>query len=239
MRISELLNAMANWLESPENEALLLAEDNDEALKIVAESCVEAATILRKTAQQVDVLEPMEPSQITPETVDGLAELAAALDESGDIEFKKQASVIDELLLSIAAPPNATVERKDLLENRLIDLKKKYEGNREMLHEINRTKESEDAIKKSKMTEYAEIHMMPLSTRTCLDHPGAQMTRVGENMWRCNLDGKIYNTETGFTLNNGIKVPGGNVQNQTQNSLNNFYYASFDTRDGRLGYVKP
>jgi hypothetical protein len=234
MRTSELLNAIAAYLESSNNEALLLAEGDPETLKMVAESCVEAAAILRKTADQVDVLEPAEPSAITSETVEGLAMLAGALDASGDAELKKQASVIDELLLSIAAPKNALAIRKDLLDARLVDLRKKYEGNAKMLKEIGRVDAIDKAIKESKMTDEVKIHTQPLSTRTCLDHPGAQLGRCGEHMWRCDLDGKVYNYDTGFTLNSGEKVPGGDVALQTQNSLNFSTHSIFDSREGRL-----
>lgn len=239
MRISELLTAMAAWLESPNNEALLLSEGDEECLKVVATSCVEAAEALKRAAAQVDEMEPAEPSKITPEAIDGLAVLADALDASGDAELKKQASVIDELLLTIAAPKNALAERKDLLDARLVDLKKKYEGNAAMLKEIGRVDSIEKAIKESKMTEEVKIHGMPLSTRTCLDHPGAQLGRCGEHMWRCEMDGKIYNYDTGFTLNSGEKVPGGSVDLQTQNSLNFTTHTIFDSREGRLGYNKP
>lgn len=234
MRISEMLNAMAAWLESPNNEALLLSEYDEKCLTIVASSCIEAATALKKAAEQVNDIEPIEPSKITSETIEGLALLADALDNSGDKELQKQASALDELLMSIAAPPNAYAERKDLLDNRLVALKQKYEGNAETLREINRVSQSEKAIEKSKMTERVEIHAQPLSTRYCPDHAGQSTYRVGEHMVQCPLDKKIYSFETGYTLNNGIRVPGGDVALQTQNSLTNNYHTIFDTREGRL-----
>lgn len=227
MRISELLNAMASWLENPNNEALLLSEYDEKSLSIVAEACVDAATALKKAAAQVDEIEPVEPSKITPETVEGLAMLAAALDSSGDEELRKQASAIDELLLSVASK-GAFAERKDLLENRLVDLKKRYEGNAETLREINRVSVSEGAIKKSKMTETVKIHDDSLSTRTCKKHPGAQMARVGQDLWQCDLDKEIVDYSKD-----------GSVANQTQNSLNNNFHTIFNTREGRLGYNKP
>lgn len=226
MRTSELLNAIAAYLESPNNEAILLAEGDAETLKMVAESCVEAAAILRKTAEQVDVLEPVEPSAITPETVEGLAMLAGALDASGDVELRKQASVIDELLLTIAAK-DAYAMRKDLLDNRLVDLKKRYEGNAAMLKEIGRVDSIEKAIKESKMTEEVKINEVGLSTRTCKKHPGSQMARIGQDLWQCDLDKEVVDYSKD-----------GSVANQTQNSLNFSTHTIFDSREGRLGYVK-
>ena len=49
-----------------------------------------------------------------------------------------------------------------------------------------------------------------------------------------NCNKKVYNFDTGFALNNGSKVPGGDVSNQTQ-VLNIPYYSIFDTRDDRMG----
>jgi hypothetical protein len=238
MRIAEMLTAIAAWLESPNNEALLLAEADEDCMKVVAESCTLAAALLKNAAEQVDTMEAPEESKITPESIDELANLAAAFDASGDPQLKKQASVLDELLLSIAAPPNAYAERKDLQEQRLIEIGKKYNDPRKELHEVNKIGDSEKGIDKSKMTEKYRILEAPLSTRYCPDHPGVQIARIGEHMWQCEMDKKSYNFETGFELNNGSKVPGGDVAQQTQ-GVNVPYHAIFDTREGRLGYNKP
>lgn len=238
MRIAEMLQAIASWLESPSNEALLLSEYHEESMKVVAESCVLAAALLKNAADQVSEMEPPPESNITPDALDELANLAAAFDASGDPGLKKQASVLDELLLSIAAPPNAYAERKDLQDQRLVELKKKYENPSKELHDVNKIADSEKAIEKSQMTKEYKILEAPLSTRYCPDHPGVQISRVGEHMWQCELDKKSYNYETGFELNNGSKVPGGDVAQQTQ-GLNIPYHAIFDTREGRLGYNKP
>lgn len=237
MRISEMLKAIASWLESPNNEALLLAEYNDECSKIVAENCVLAAALLKNAAEQVDTIEPEEESKITPESLQGLADIATAFDASGDENLKKQASVIDELLLTIAAPPNAYAARKDLQDNRIEELKKKYQQPREDLYKTNRIAETEKGIDKSKMTKHFNVLEAPLSTRYCPDHPGVQIARVGEHMWQCEMDKKSYNFETGFELNNGDKVPGGDVSQQTQ-GLDVPSHAIFDTREGRLNTNK-
>lgn len=237
MRIAELLNAIASWLESPNNEALMLAESDAECAGIVAESCVLAAQLLKTAADHVDVLEPPPESLITPESIDGVAALASALDSSGDPELKKQASVIDELLLTIAAPPNVLAARKDLEDNRIEELKKKYENPRQELEKTNKIADSNKAIDKSQFTKEYKILEAPLSSRYCPDHPGAQISRIGEHMWQCDLDKKTYNFETGFTLNNGSKVPGGDVSQQTQ-GLGVSTHSIFDTREGRLNSNK-
>jgi hypothetical protein len=235
MRIAEMLNAMAKWLESPTNEALLLAEDNEECMKVVAESCVLAAALLKKAADEVEFLEPAEPSKITPNAIEEIASLAAAFDSSGDPELKKQASVLDELLLSISAPPGAIKAAAEKEDARIEELRKKYQKPREELHTMDKTSDSMKAIDKSNMTKRYRIMEAPLSSRYCPDHPGAQISRVGEHVWQCELDKKIYNFETGFEKENGEKVPGGDVANQTQ-GISTPFHAIFDTREGRLGY---
>lgn len=238
MRIAEMLQAIASWLESPNNEAMLLAEYDMDCLAVVGSSCVEAAALLKKAADYVNAIEPPEESKITPQSIEELANLASAFDASGDPALKKQASVLDELLLSIAAPPNAYAERKDLQEQRLIELKKKYETPRETLRDANKIADSEKKIDQSNFTKQYRIMEAPLVTRYCPDHAGAQIARVGEHMWQCELDKKVYNFETGFALENGDKVPGGSVSEQTK-GLNAPSHAIFDTREGRLNSFKP
>lgn len=238
MRIADMLKAMASWLESPNNEAILLAEYHEDSLKIVAENCILAAALLKNAADQVSTVEPPEESKITPEALEDLANLASAFDASGDPALKKQASVLDELLLSIAAPPNAVIQRQDLMDARTDEIKKKYENPSKELAEVNKIADSEKAIDKSGLTKEYKILEAPLSTRYCPDHPGVQIARVGEHMWQCELDKKSYNFETGFELNNGAKVPGGEVNQQTQ-AVSIPYHAIFDTREGRLGSNKP
>lgn len=237
MRISDMLYAIASWLESPNNEALLLAEYDDKCAKIVADNCVLAAALLKNAAESVDEVEPVEESKITPESIERLASLASVFDASGDPELKKQASVIDELLLTVAAPPGSINAKKAANEARMDALRHKYQHPSVELKETNKIADSEKAIESSSMTKEYRILEHPLSTRTCPDHAGAQIARVGEHTWQCELDKRIYNFDTGFTLLNGSKVPGGDVSNQTM-GLSVPTHAIFDSREGRLGYNK-
>jgi hypothetical protein len=234
MRIAEMLYAIASWLESPNNEALLLAEYDDDCLQVVAQSCVSAAQTLKIAAEHVDNIEPLEESNITPESLEELANLATALDSSDDPALKKQASVIDELLLTIANNPQALSEKRAADEKKIDEMKRKYENPRKDLEEANKIADSKKAIDKSQMTKEYKILEAPLSTRYCPDHAGGQISRIGEHMWQCELDKKIYNFDSGFELNNGNKVPGGDVAQQTQ-SVVIPQQAIFDTREGRLG----
>jgi len=235
MRTAELLNAMAAWLASPNNEAMLLAEADEKCMQVVAESCVLAAELLKRAANEVDSIEPPSESLITSESIEETAALAAALDASNDPQLKKMASVLDELLLSIAAPPNAYAERKDLQEQRAITLQKKYQEPREELNKYNKKSEVEKAIDNSGMTKEYRILEYPLSARTCPDCPGAQLARVGENVYRCELTKKIYSYSVGYVLNNGDKVPGSDVSLQTQGLITPFSQI-FDSREGRLNF---
>lgn len=233
MRISDMLKSIASWLENPDNEAFVISEYDENCLNIVANSCIEAASILRNAADQVDLIEPVEESKINSDSLDKLAAIAETFDESEDPELKAQASVLDELLLTIAAAPDLLSQKKADENKRLDDLKRQYEKATKEFKEDIREKEALKAIKESKMTE-AEIYQGGLSTRTCPDHPGAQMMRVDDQTWKCGLDGKNYNYFSGFTLDNGMKVPGGDVANQTKMEVPEMS-AIFDTRDSRLG----
>ena len=233
MRISEMLTAIASWLESPDNEALLLSEYDENCMDVVANSCVLAAAILKNAAEEVEMLEPQQESNITPEAIEDLASLANAFDASGDPNLKKQASVLDELLLTIATPPNALQNKKAEQEDRLDEIKRKYQDPKKHLEEVNKIADVKKAVEKSNITKEYRILEAPLTSRYCPDHPGAQISRVGENLWQCDLDKKTYNYRAGFSLANGDKVPGGDVSNQTQ-TLNVPTQSLFDTREGRL-----
>jgi len=231
MRISELLISIASWLESPNNEALLLSETDEQCSSIVANSCVLAAELLKSAAIEVDLLEAPIESTITADSIEEMATLASALDSSNDPALKKQASVLDELLLTIAAPKFA--ERKDLSDDRLKQLQKLYQDTGKNLKEVNMIAKSEEAIKKSNYTKNFNIYDRPLNTRYCPDHSGVPIARVGQGIWQCEMDHKQYNFETGYELNDGTKVPGGDVSLQTQ-YINVPTHSVFDTREGRL-----
>jgi hypothetical protein len=232
MRTSELLYAMAKWLESSDNEALCLAEADEHCLKVVAESCVLAAELLKKAADEVDQLEPQE-TFITPESIEETAALANAFDESNDPQLKRMASVLDELLLSIAAPPGVKQAKEAEDYGRIEELRKKYQQPRQDLKDYNKIGLSEKAIKDSKFLKEYKINDQLLSARNCPQHPGSQLQRIGEHMVRCELDGRTYNYETGYTLDDGTKVPGGLVSLQTGDG-ENIGHNLFDTREGRL-----
>lgn len=124
MKTSEMLKAIANWLEDPDNEAFQLAEDNEHVLSVVAEACATAADILKNAAAKTDILEP---NIVTEESLERLVNLANKLDQSSDPELRKEASVLDELLLTIAAPEDTIENIKRSEEEKIEFLKNRSE----------------------------------------------------------------------------------------------------------------
>lgn len=213
MRISEILVAIASWLESPENEAMLLSEYDDKCLESVASSCIKAAAILKAGAEEVEQLEPKEEDDVTTDSIETLAEVANALDASNDENLKKSASELDKILKLFAADDSV---KKNLNVN-------------EKLHELNKTSDTAKKLKESNVYKDYFILEAPLSTRYCPDHTGVPVSRIGNHVWQCNLDKKVYDYDAGFTLANGDKVPGGSVSGQS--AFDNTQDPIFKTRD--------
>lgn len=226
-----MLNTIASWLENPDNEILLLAEDDDDSLVVTVQACVQAAAILKKAAEDVEQIEPQEEGNITPENLDKIAAIADMFDKSGDSELQKQASVLDELLLTISSPENAYKKKLAEADRRLEALKDKYEGNKKIEDEQYQVEDIRKELDKSGLLQN-RVQDTSLSTRYCPDHVGESLGRQGD-VWQCALDKKAYDFNEGYTKMDGMKVPGGDVANQTK--FNQDYGDSmFDSRDSRL-----
>jgi hypothetical protein len=181
---------------------------------------------------------------ITPESLTEIAAIASEFDKTGDVLLVKQAAVLDEILLTIGAQRDAITSAKKAQDDeisRLKSLAAEKEKNKEtspytiakQQHDKeNRVDEGKKALDGIK--EYRPMEA-PLNTRTCPDHPGAQMARIAEHTYQCSLDKAIYNYESGYTTMKGNKVPGGDVSNQTQSLYDRpTEFTSFDTRESRL-----
>lgn len=234
MRISELLHSIASWLSSPDNEAILLAEYDEECLKKTAEGCLIAANVLKKTAEEVDKIEPeQEETAMTPENIEGLADIATAFDESGDEYLQKQASLIDELLISIAAPKYAAKKMKDKNESKIDELKQKYQDIKKSLIDKNMIQEATTSITKSNIYNKQKRPLeAALSTRYCPDHAGSPLKRISSEESQCSLDNKIYNFKEGYRMLDKTEVPGGSVELQNE-GLEENTESAFDTREDR------
>lgn len=231
----EKLLILANELENPDNEILVQTEDNQ--VEKVAEALVKAADVLREAAEELMPVEVNKESLITPESLEELAILAEAFDDSDDEQLQKSAAVIDELLLTICSDRSLIRKAKETEDNRIETLKKIYHDTLEKQHELNGTsKEAVQAIQKSdSYQEYRSLES-PLECRTCIDHPGSSLKRVGQDLWQCVVDNKVYNWREGFETLQGNKVKPSAVENQShfdQQSFSTFNQS--DTRAGRHG----
>lgn len=178
---------------------------------------------------------------LTPEALDEMAVLASEFDASGDPLLMKQAALLDEILLTIGAPHGVVAAAKRAQDNEVAKIKNKnktetvdlYKFVKEEHDKQNRVVEAVKAIN-DKVKEYRPLEAA-MSTRSCPDHPGAQLGRIGENIYQCSMDKGVYDFQAGFTTMKGNKVPGGDVSTQTQaleeqpNEM-----MSFDSRESRL-----
>lgn len=231
MKLSEKILTVASWLEDSENDLIINAEIDETCLAAVATALVKAASALKEAASTV---KQVEPNIFTAERLNEMAALAAEFDASGDALLMKQASVLDEILLTIAAPRGSNIQFRETQDDRIEQLKKKYNGPKTELDEINKVSDSIKAIEKSPYYKTYRPLEAPLSTRYCPDHAGGLVVRVGEHTWQCVLDKKIYNYDSGFKTLEGNTVPGGGVDQQIPNHPQEGH-AIFDTRESRLG----
>lgn len=241
--IDELKKCAAN-LHS-DHPAMIAAEKtgNDIVLGIVSEALTVASTALNDAVDVLNgVTSEWDDEEFTEETLGEIAALASKFDSSGNSLLMKQASVLDQILLTIAAPKGAKEEFLKTQDAEIEKLRAKFRE--ESLHSCY-SKAKEESDKDIKVAEMAkaidkgvkEYRPMeaPLSTRTCPDHPGAQVMRIADSVYQCDLDKQIYNYQSGFTTMRGNQVPGGDVSGQTQ-SANDREVARtiFDTRESRL-----
>lgn len=230
-----------------------LIEDQDESfIASIARGCLQVTeNALRSAVKTITeyndgYLGSVEDSLVTPESLTEMAAIAAEFDKSGDPMLMKQAQVLDEILLTIGAQKEAVTAAKRAQDEEITrlkslaaekedskkDTKDPYTVAKKFHDKDNHVAEGQAAIDKVKEFRPMEA---PLNTRTCPDHPGAQMARVAENTYQCSLDKGIYNYENGYTTMRGNKVPGGDVSNQTQalhDRPNEF--TSFETRESKL-----
>lgn len=232
MKLSEKIKLVAGWLESNENDLLINAERDEKHLMVVAEALSAAAEMLKISA---DVVKETEIDVITPEALDEMAALATAFDESGDELLRKQASVLDEILLTFGAEKNAAERMKQAEDDRIEQLKKKYKDIHSVNENINKISDSLKLIEKAPAYKTHRPLEAPLSSRYCPDHAGIPVIRTGEHEWQCALDKKVYNYDTGFILLDNSKVPGGDVAEQTKLTPEGGQHVMFQSRSEKLG----
>lgn len=173
--------------------------------------------------------------------IDAMAALAKSFDESGDEFLMKQASVIDIILRSFGALKKEVSEAKKSQDVEVEKIKRliatssdtdPYTVVKAVHDKQNKVEEARKEIA-DRVKSFRPLEA-PLMTRTCPDHPGAQMARISENTFQCSLDKAVFNYEAGYSTMKGDKVPGGSVMNQTQDHDRPNEFLSFDSRESRL-----
>lgn len=178
-------------------------------------------------------------SNVPGATVDKVARLAHVLDSSADASLQKQASVIDELLLTISAPSDWADNFKAAQSKKIDEIKQLYHEPGEKIHASYHAEDSKKAIEKSEYNKEYRILEGPLNTRYCPDHAGTPIARIGNNQWQCALDHKIYDVEAGYTDEHGRKhAPGGAPAIAEMTKMRHDYHSIFDTRPDRLNKMR-
>jgi hypothetical protein len=221
MAISMDLRVLARKLEKNSDDLLINASTKGpEEFEKVATAIAAASTLLEGVADDMDQSAEFS---ITPRQLDEIAALASAFDESEDPLLKKQASVLDELLLSIAAPKNAAREARKVSDdeiNRIREERRKsrreeaYEEPRKAHADMNNAKEQAKAVAQQ-VKRYRPLEA-PLQTRYPPDRPGGQMTRITDHVYQDIVTGIVYDFKAGYTTQKGNEIPGTSVENQTR-----------------------
>lgn len=215
-KLIEALNKVAEELSDRDHDCLVLADKEDsEILSKVAQTLLSCSDQLRNCAKDL-----VECKKEASDPLTELVALANKYDHSGDPELIRQASVFDEILRTIGGR-NQYEQAKKAAEKKLEELrddhkekeKDLYTTSKEEMDKYNRVDETRKAVK-DQVRKYKPLEAA-LQTRTCPDHPGAQMARIAEHVFQCDLDKAIYNYQTGYETLKGNKVPGGDVSLQS------------------------
>jgi hypothetical protein len=238
MNLADKLRRFAKKLETEADEVLAEAQDsNPQAFEQIVSAVAMSSAVLEKTADSLE--EDGQAATISIRLVEQLAATAEALDQSEDPALQKQASVLDELLVTLSAPKGAVAQAKKANEDELNRLREEYRTKaredlysraREALRKQNRT----DKVRKAVETKVEPYRPMQgsLSTRYPPDMPGGHLTRISDGVYQDITTGKIYNYHSGYTTNKGNQIPGTSVQNQTRDlGDDRMGHAIFNTRE--------
>lgn len=239
MSIAEGLKRLAARLQT-DADAVLAEAEQTEYFQPTLEVVANAVKALEDFA---DIIGEAGVGVLTPDKLEELAAVAQAFDESGDELLRKQASVLDEILLTIGTPQGAVAGLRAKADEEVEKLRARHrDERREDLYgrakkELDGRNKKDEIVKavKDQVKEYRPLEST-LSTRYCPDHPGVGIVRIGDHVYQCSLDRKIYNWESGFTTMKGNKIRGGGVQYQTHDDgqRGGGYYTSFNTRESLL-----
>jgi hypothetical protein len=166
------------------------------------------------------------------EGIDAVVKLAGVYDASEDKTLNKVASVLDELLLTVAANPDDYRKIKEAQRKQIDEIKQKYVDVKDKLHEVWGVEDAKKSIEKGEYMKESRPLQEALSQRACPDHQNP-MIRLGDGIYQCPLDKKVYNWQEGFKTEKGKSVPGGSVSEQTKLNLTHGR-TEFDGREERL-----
>lgn len=243
MVVSMDLRVLANKLEKNSNDILIKAASQDnETFDKVSHAIAAASTLLEEVAEDMDNNNHLD--SLKPELLDEMAALASSFYASGNSTLMKQASVLDEILLSIAAPKNAMNKAKKISEdeiNKLREVRRKeklkelYQSPKEALDKMNLVEEQTKAVEKQ-VRNYRPLEA-PLQTRYSPNMPGNHLTRITDGVYQDVTTGEIFDYEQGYTTTKGNKIPGTSIKNQTADLGDNRHQISsiFQTRESLMG----
>jgi hypothetical protein len=226
VKVADLLRIFSEKISTDlsENPIIIAAEEtgNEDLLNHVASVLVTVDSILNKAADGIEVMAEKSIDDLYDEDLEAIVAVANKFDKSDDPVLVRQASVIDQLLMKL----NAAEERlkfKEAQDKEIDRLRAKLRSEQRDEAYTRAREESDKALDVKNTAELIENRFKTyrpletaLSTRTCPDHPGAQMARIADTVFQCSMDHKIYNYSSGFTTLKGNKVPGSDVAEQTR-----------------------
>lgn len=190
--------------------AALLEDPNNGAL-VVAENDIQQLSIVALACvKAANILKKAaaelekQPVDVKIEDLKTLAAIAQTYDKSGDPKLEKLAEALDVVILKCATE----------IKN------KPYNFNKE--------------LESAKIFDLDTGPKLQMSTRYCPDHVGVSMSKVKDSTFQCPLDKKTYNFEEGFKKEDGEKVVGTSVSNQTHFNTPETVSPTFDTRSDRV-----
>ena len=241
-QLRKCADVVTNQDQLYDHPAILAAENTDEkVINEVVAALVTAEKVLKNAVNKIEMV-AIKTANIEEEDIESIAAIAACYEESGDEELKKQASVLDQLLLNFGQQGELHRAKK-AQEEEITRLREKY---KDLGHENSYEKVSKEQLEERKAEEATKAIQdqvkvrrpleAPLKTRYSPDYPGTPMARIGDGVFQCAMTKKIYNFNEGYTTLSGEKVPGGSVADQTGRlGDRRLEQTNFSTREGVLG----
>lgn len=238
MAISIDLRILASKLEKSSDELIAEAAlKGPEYLEKISTAIAAASTLLTSVADDIDT--NLTTADLSSSDLDKIATLSEKLASSKDPEIRKQANVLDEILLTIAAPKNAVAEAKQMKEDAVNELAAKYRSDKidelyhkpkKDLHKMHGFADMAKAVD-TQVKDFRPLEA-PLQTRYSPDMPGTPMVRITDGVYQDVTTGKIFDYINGYSTAKGNKIPGCSVANQIRDLGDQRHQSGmFETRD--------